>query len=220
MTRAILCGQGIAQMQADADLALETVADEDIWRRRDPRASRGRRILDGDATTANGSCSRPSPAGSAAARRTPPRSWPGPARRARHRARGLGRRGVTPDAAGRSRSRTASTSRRPGAAVDAVSARIAVHHGATEQARADATHARRLRTLLTTGDPVDRGASPARPHPGRPRPRRRGWRADAAGGGPRDPRAVARTWGRSSTRPPTWSDASPRCAAASSARPR
>jgi LuxR family transcriptional regulator, maltose regulon positive regulatory protein len=39
------------------------------------------------------------------------------------------------------------------AAADAVEARVAVHHGATEQARADATHARRLRTLLTPAVP-------------------------------------------------------------------
>ena len=40
-----------------------------------------------------------------------------------------------------------------GAAADAVNARVALHHGAIEQARADATHARRLRTLLTAGAP-------------------------------------------------------------------
>ena len=40
-----------------------------------------------------------------------------------------------------------------GAAADAVNARIAAHHGATEQARVDATHARRLRTLLTPAAP-------------------------------------------------------------------
>ncbi len=39
------------------------------------------------------------------------------------------------------------------AAVDAIGARIAVHRGATEQARADAIHARRLRAQLTTAIP-------------------------------------------------------------------
>jgi len=39
------------------------------------------------------------------------------------------------------------------AAADAVNARVALHHGATEQARADATHARRLRALLTPAVP-------------------------------------------------------------------
>ena len=39
------------------------------------------------------------------------------------------------------------------AAADAVNARVAIHHGATEQARTDATHARRLRTLLTAAAP-------------------------------------------------------------------
>jgi len=41
----------------------------------------------------------------------------------------------------------------PGAGIDAVHARIAVHRGATEQARTDAMHARRLRGLLTDAIP-------------------------------------------------------------------
>jgi LuxR family maltose regulon positive regulatory protein len=41
----------------------------------------------------------------------------------------------------------------PGAAADAVNARVALHHGAIEQARSDATHARRLRMLLTAAVP-------------------------------------------------------------------
>ena len=41
----------------------------------------------------------------------------------------------------------------PGAAAAAVDARVAIHHGALERARTDATHARRLRLLLSPAVP-------------------------------------------------------------------
>ena len=150
VSRATMCRGGVASMAADADLAVRIFGDDHPWRASALTMLGVSRLLQGDTEAAEDLLTRALGRGD--------RTRPGETSvvvALLHLAAIALDRGDRPTAEGRVReARTVIATTGLGeqaiaAAADALSARIAVHHGAIDQARSDLVHAQRLRPLLT-----------------------------------------------------------------------